>query len=119
MLKKFFILIVVFSFCSSSDYQTNFENQVVKAHQNFYALPNSNDPADVSSITVKVKTECKDIRNQIKIANNKNLGLENVIDDHYISFRQAFKSDYEDSSGSREILEKKTRRNNGVFQYIV
>ena len=45
--------------CSS--YQTQYEADVVRAHQKFYSLDYSTDSGDVSSIVILVKTECRDI----------------------------------------------------------
>lgn len=115
MFKKIIILLFFISFCGSQDYQTDFETQVVRSHQNFYGLPNSTDPSDIFSITVKVKTECQHIKSEIKKIDDENNKSEKVIDDHYISFRKPFKSDYEDSTGARETLEKQPQE---ILEYL-
>ena len=56
---KFIFLSLIFVMCSS--YQTQYEADVVRAHQKFYSLDYSTDSGDVSSIVILVKTECRDI----------------------------------------------------------
>ncbi len=104
MFKRLILLSILFISCSS--YQTQYEEQVVTAHQDFFGLEFSTNPSDISSIIVKVKTECKYIQDEIDIHNEDNLSLEWVIDFHYITLRNTDKSDFEDSTGARERLEK-------------
>ena len=87
-------------------YQTEFEDQAVREHQEFFGLEFSNDPSDVSSIIIKIKTECKEVENDVRAHNDKNLDLEGVIDNHYILLRKTEKSHLEKEDGSRETLNK-------------
>ena len=104
MKTKFIFLMFFVAFCAS--YQTEFEDQAVREHQEFFGLEFSNDPSDVSSIIIKIKTECKEVENDLRVHNDKNLDLEGVIDNHYILLRKTEKSHLEKEDGSRETLNK-------------
>ena len=95
---KLIILTLLVSFCSSTPYIDEYQEKVIKAHQEFYGLVNSTDSADQASILIKVKNECKYISDEIKIHEKDNLNLEWVIDFHYITLRQTSKSHDEEAA---------------------
>ncbi len=117
MLKKAFVIIfaIFFTSCSSS-YASEYEDQVIIAHQEFYGLKFSTDSSDLSSIVIKVKTECKNIQNDIKSAENKNVSLETVIDSHYIELRKTDKS-HDESLENRNL--NKTPQQTEDYMFIL
>ena len=117
MLKKAFVIIfaIFFTSCSSS-YASEYEDQVIIAHQEFYGLKFSTDPSDLSSIVIKVKIECKNIQNEIESAESQNVSLETAIDSHYIELRKTDKS-HDESLENRNL--NKTPQQTEDYMFIL
>jgi len=111
-MKKYFLFLLLISFCAS--YQTEYEEDMIYQHQKFYGLEFSEDPADLSSIIILIKTECKNITDLIEVYNKEGLDLEGVIDLNYKELRSISKS-------RDEKAEKRNLSNtpNDVEQYIM
>jgi hypothetical protein len=89
-MKKSLIILLLIVSCAS--YQTEFEEDMIYQHQKFYGLEFSDDPADLSSILILIKTECKNISLQIEKYNKEGLDLESVVDLNYKELRSISKS---------------------------
>tara|TARA_A100000164_G_C21844973_1_gene742030 strand:- start:454 stop:882 length:429 start_codon:yes stop_codon:yes gene_type:complete len=100
MIKKSLLILLLFISCSS--YQTEYEEDMIYQHQKFHGLKFSDDPADLSSIIILIKSECKVITDQIEIFNNDGLDLEGVIDINYKELRSISKS--RDEKAEKRIL---------------